>query len=513
MNRRTYGRIAILLGLFLFCGSRTFPEGLPSRITDEEFWKIITDFSEKDGNFNSDNFVSNERAYQHVLPDLKKRVAPGGVYLGVGPEQNFTYISAVRPRIAFIFDIRRQNMIELLMYKALFELSSDRRDFLSLLFSRRLPSPVRAGSVDLESLLDAVKAAPSDAAMYASTLRAIRQNLTETHGFQLTTVDQSRLERIFNAFFMNGLELNYIGRSTNLYPTYLELLLETGPNQITENYLSSEDNFQFVQEMQKDNRIIPLVGDFAGSGALRAVGDYLREHDAAVSTFYTSNVEQYLFADPVNWKHFYRNVGSFPIENSAVVIRALIQNEKGVYSNLPLVRTGYRMETMLFSMPDLAVAFDTGGIRDYANILRTGNLSAQGGTALPVELANPNPSNVGVLVRPKPEPPAHLTATALSPSEIVLNWPRMEQGDITGFKISRQTAGSWGPLVHSDFNSLCSSDPCKFEDSNLKADVRYCYRIQSADDYSNPGAKQNSSEDFGEPSITVCATPASQTKQ
>ena len=61
---------------------------------------------------------------------------PSGVYLGVGPEQNFTYIAAIRPRIAFITDIRRGNLHLHLMYKALFELSANRADFVARLFNR-----------------------------------------------------------------------------------------------------------------------------------------------------------------------------------------------------------------------------------------------------------------------------------------------------------------------------------------------------------------------------------------
>ena len=60
---------------------------------------------------------------------LKQDTKPGGVYLGVGPDQNFTYILALQPKIAFIIDIRRQNMLQHLMYKALIEISKDRADF------------------------------------------------------------------------------------------------------------------------------------------------------------------------------------------------------------------------------------------------------------------------------------------------------------------------------------------------------------------------------------------------
>jgi hypothetical protein len=87
------------------------PETLPSHLTDQEFWSMITTFSEPGGYFQSDNFLSNETGYQSVIPALLKTLNPGGVYIGVGPEQNFAYILALQPKIAFIIDIRQQNML------------------------------------------------------------------------------------------------------------------------------------------------------------------------------------------------------------------------------------------------------------------------------------------------------------------------------------------------------------------------------------------------------------------
>ena len=86
---------------------------------------MAADFSEPGGYFRSENFLSNESGYQYVIPSLRKTVPRGGVYLGVGPEQNFTYLVALEPKIAFIVDIRRQNMLEQLFYKALFETSAE----------------------------------------------------------------------------------------------------------------------------------------------------------------------------------------------------------------------------------------------------------------------------------------------------------------------------------------------------------------------------------------------------
>jgi len=61
---------------------------LPSRLTDEAFWTLITSFSERPGSFPSDNLLSNERSLQDVVVELVQRTTPDGVYLGVGPEQN-----------------------------------------------------------------------------------------------------------------------------------------------------------------------------------------------------------------------------------------------------------------------------------------------------------------------------------------------------------------------------------------------------------------------------------------
>src|SRR5262245_55495899 len=79
---------------------------IPTRLTDTEFWGIVSRASEPGGYFRSaniTNLTSNELWMQYVIPDLVSRTKPGQVYLGVGPEQNFTYMVAVRPKMAVIF--------------------------------------------------------------------------------------------------------------------------------------------------------------------------------------------------------------------------------------------------------------------------------------------------------------------------------------------------------------------------------------------------------------------------
>src|SRR5689334_25416356 len=99
--------------------SAQLSRSLPAAFSDKEFWDFFTTMSEEGGSFPSENFVSNEQTYQYVIPTLQRTLTPNGVYLGVGPEQNFTYIANLKPRMAVIFDIRRQNAMAHLMYKAL----------------------------------------------------------------------------------------------------------------------------------------------------------------------------------------------------------------------------------------------------------------------------------------------------------------------------------------------------------------------------------------------------------
>ena len=143
MRMITIASLTVLL--FLVPAFRAV-ETLPAQLSDSEFWGLVTDSSEDGGTFLSENFLSNERGFQYVIPPLLQKIQPGGVYMGVGPEQNFTYVSAFHPKIAFVVDIRRQNMIEHLLYKAVFEMSSNRVEFLSRLFSRKATAALNADS-------------------------------------------------------------------------------------------------------------------------------------------------------------------------------------------------------------------------------------------------------------------------------------------------------------------------------------------------------------------------------
>src|SRR5882672_1862823 len=84
----------LCVSLLALAGLRAASETLPPQLTDQEFWKLSSEFSEPDGFFRSDNLLSNEVWLQRVIPDLLNTIKSPSVYMGVGPEQNFTYIAA-----------------------------------------------------------------------------------------------------------------------------------------------------------------------------------------------------------------------------------------------------------------------------------------------------------------------------------------------------------------------------------------------------------------------------------
>jgi len=338
----------------------------------------VTEFSEPSGRFPSDNFVSNEHATQRVLSELTKSRKAGGAYVGVGPEQNFTYIVALQPKIAFIVDIRRQNMIEHLMYKALIELSSDRAEFLSRLFSRPRPSNVDTSS-GIGALFDALSPIQPDQQMFDENLSAIKDRLIKEHGFKLTSEDETTLAYIFRAFYVGGPDLGYSNVAIQprsggprLLPSYEELMIDTDENGQQRSFIATEENFLTLQQFEKNNLIVPLVGNFAGSTALRSVGSYLREHNTLISAFYTSNVEQYLFMTSEDWKNFYTNVSTLPLDSNSTFIRPLINTGNG-YTASPQFRPTFHWNTVLFSIADLVAAFNAGMIENYYDVIQAHN--------------------------------------------------------------------------------------------------------------------------------------------
>ncbi len=323
-------RLVVPLALALVAGaSITFAGAradIPARLTNAEFWRLTEDVSEPDGTFRSDNLLSNEMVFARLLPDLIASTTPGGVYFGVGPEQNFTYIAAMKARMAFITDIRRANLHVLLMYKALFELSRDRAEFISRLFTKPRPAGLSTASTVTDILNAYWTVDTADEAAYAANLAAIQGQLTKTHALPLPPADVEGIARAYRAFYYYGPAMNYSASLSlsnlggGIAATYRDLMTQADASGQFLTFLGSEEKFAYVKDLQARNLIVPVVGSFSGPKAIRAIGAYVRSRGAIVSAFYVSTVEPYLKRDG-SFPAFCANVATLPMDDASVFIR------------------------------------------------------------------------------------------------------------------------------------------------------------------------------------------------
>ena len=358
----------IASALLFVVRAQSVPDTLPAQLSDKDFWGLVTDYSEPDGFFRSDNLVSNERTFQEVIPELKKHALANGVYLGVGPDQNFTYIATLHPRMAFIVDIRRQNLVQHLFYKALVEMSADRAEFLAHLFSRWKPDEVDATS-SATDLFDAFEYASADPQLFQKNVADLEKLLTETHGFALTPQDIQGLEYIARAFFAEGPGLRYsypTPRLARVFPSYADLMTADDGTGLNDSYMANETNYKALKDIEARNLIVPIVGDFAGEKALRSVGKYIAAHGGIANYFYTSNVEQYLFNNDA-YKRYYTSVGTLPLAEQSTFIRSYF--DRGFYYPPGVIMPDLHSVQLLDPIRGLLKAFAADEIKSYQDVV------------------------------------------------------------------------------------------------------------------------------------------------
>ncbi|HSM35820.1 MAG TPA: hypothetical protein VK837_05415 [Longimicrobiales bacterium] len=295
----------------------------PARASaDTGFAALVERLSGEGAYFDTDNLISNEASYLHVAARLRAARAPGLAYIGVGPDQNFSYIAALRPEAAFILDIRRDNLLHHLLLKALMEAAPDRASYAAALFGRPAPpARLRRQSAPLVEILDWVERTPPDTS--AALPPGLRERV-EGFGLELSSEDLETIARFHRTFIAEGPGLRFRshGRAPRwYYPTYRDLLLERDETGAPASYLASEDDYLFVRDLQRADRVVPVVGDFAGPHALRAIGREIAARGLELGAFYTSNVEFYLERDG-SFERYVASLETLPAAPDGVIVRS-----------------------------------------------------------------------------------------------------------------------------------------------------------------------------------------------
>lgn len=333
------------------------------------FASQVRELSEPGGFFDTDNLISNERSYLHVMTDLRQKRVSGGAYVGVGPDQNFSYIAAVRPSVAYIIDVRRDNLLLHLLFKSLFAVSTTRIEYLGRLFGRDIPEPLNPWRT---ARLEQIVAEIETASVRPDTVEALRTRLDRTiarFGVPLSREDFAAISRFHRRFIGGGLSLKFqtLGRAPRpSYPTYRDLLLETDRGGLRSSYLASEDDFQFVRALQQRDLIIPVVGNLGGPSAMEAVASAIRRRGERLSAIYVSNVEGYLFNDGL-FPRYATNLATFPRHERSVVIRSVFNNPGIAF--LPGVLPGHVSASFVQLIDDFDKDFAAGTYRTYQDLI------------------------------------------------------------------------------------------------------------------------------------------------
>jgi hypothetical protein len=327
-----------------------------------DFAQLVARLSERAGYFGSDNLVSNELSYQHVLGRIGKMNLTGGAYMGVGPDQNFTYIAQIKPRIAILIDVRRDAMLQHLLFKSLFMMSRSRVEYLSLLFARPLPKDHRRwGEKPIRDLVDYFDRTPLDQKIADKTETEIHKRIVG-FGVPLSPRDIESIDEIYQAFYTDCLEVRYTIRDRptgRFFPAFRDLLLEKDLEGRYRNYLAYEAQFQVIKNMHDRNLIIPITGDLSGAKAVKAAGEFLKGIGEKVSAFYVSNVEFYLWKSD-SMQKFVENLKTLPIDDRSLIIRSYFNY--AYYTNVhPQTIENYFSVQLLQTIDSLIKDYDTNG--------------------------------------------------------------------------------------------------------------------------------------------------------
>lgn len=361
--------LALLFALYLGAAP-----ACAQRAVEPDFATLVTRLSEPGGYFDSDNIITNEASYLFVASQLAKVGVHGGAYIGVGPDQNFSYVALIKPSVAFMLDIRRDNLLEHLLFKSLFALSRNRLEYLCLLFGKPFPpDPERWTGRSTNAIIAYLEKTPTDSTAVAAAREASNARITAFR-VPLDGRDRAMIDRYRSEFLADGLETRYssLGRNNRMdYPTFGQLILATDRSGRAIGYLADEDAFQFVRSMQLHDRIVPVVGNVAGDKAVRAIGEYAAEHGLRVSAFYLSNVEQYLINRDGGFDEYARNVKALPHDSTGVIIRSYFGRFGMTH---PLYMPGpYTLSTSMIEPIDSFLRrVAAGEVRTYADLVFNG---------------------------------------------------------------------------------------------------------------------------------------------
>ncbi len=309
------------------------PPPLPGPEPREPYHELVASLSGKPLPFVSDNLISNEESYLHVAEQLQRLVPEGRAYIGVGPEQTFTYVALTRPAIAFVVDIRRGNLLQHLVFKAMFAKADNRGCFVRLMLGKPCDPDTEPGpDAGIEQVLAHGEAGPPSEETCDQVHQDLMDHVRSEIRVDVSAEDRRWLQEAHHAFCDQGLDMSYQlhVKTRPRFPSFRDVLTATTLDGKHLSFLASADAYRFVRRMQAAGRIVPVVGDLSGKHALAGIARYLEKAQIPLGLLYTSNVEEYLLYEKSGrrWRRWIDNVAALPTDEDSILLRSYMSQSQ-----------------------------------------------------------------------------------------------------------------------------------------------------------------------------------------
>jgi hypothetical protein len=278
------------------------------------FARLISELSSGETGPAADNLMSNEDSYPRVATELTRHAPRGAIYLGVGPDQNFTLIAQARPDLAFIVDYRRRNLRLHLIHKALMTLEEDRMGYLSGL-TARAPSGL-ARDASIEDMIAAFRAAPFRRTKLDEAVSEVAQSLKPLGAVE--DGEWSDIATIQAKLAGPGLDARFL--ALKMYPTLARQLATRSRDGHPAHFLASEASYRYVRDLHRADHIVPFVGDLSEADGLQGLSRWLVKEGHKLGVVYVSDVEFFLLRSG-RFAAYAANLARLPRAAGAVIVR------------------------------------------------------------------------------------------------------------------------------------------------------------------------------------------------
>lgn len=267
-------KFIVFILMFLYCSNTENKLNSEKGINISEFEKDI--LPEKRG-LNAEHYpTSNERRIDFFIKPIENL---GGCYIGVGTDQNFSFIAKAKSDYAWLMDFDPVIVKVNLIHLYLLNISKDYEEFKNF-WARKNEK---------------------------KSFELVKQKFSSDKDWKMIEKAWEVSHRNFSGVEDRLNELNFMSRKFGLV-----------------TFSNNTDEFLFLKKKVSENKIVAVNGDLTGSKSMRNISKLANSLGCKIRILYLSNAEEY-FRYPEDMRE---NFISLPTDEKGIVIRTMTSGTK-----------------------------------------------------------------------------------------------------------------------------------------------------------------------------------------